>query len=44
MADLLGIKQSVYSRKELGVISITLDEATKIAKYFNMSIDDIFFM
>ncbi len=44
MADLLGfVNKSAYSRKETGIVRFTLLEAKKIADFFNMGVDELFF-
>lgn len=42
LADLLGITQKTYSYKELGKTQFTMNEMFKIAKYLNLSVDEIF--
>lgn len=42
MAKLLGINPKTYSYKELGKNEFSMNEMFKIAKYFNMHIEDIF--
>ena len=42
IADYLGISTKTYRNKELGNSEFTMDEMFKIAKLFNMRIDDIF--
>ena len=42
IADYLGISTKTYRSKELGNSEFTMDEMFKIAKLFNMRIDDIF--
>lgn len=42
MANYLGISTKTYRSKELGNSEFTMDEMFKIAKLFNMRIDDIF--
>jgi len=43
MAELLGLKKALYSKKENGQVKFSLEESKKIADYFNMKIEDIFF-
>lgn len=43
MAKLLGISPSNYLKKESGIVKFSLIEAKKIADYFNMPIEEIFF-
>lgn len=44
MSKLLGLKTAAaYFKKENGSIKFSLDEARKIARYFNRPIEDIFF-
>lgn len=42
MADLVGMRQSTYSRKERGATEITMEEWTLIAKILEVQIDDIY--
>jgi DNA-binding XRE family transcriptional regulator len=43
MASILGLKtSSAYYKKENGSINFSLEEAGKIAKYFNIAIEDVF--
>lgn len=42
IANYLGISTKTYRSKELGNSEFTMDEMFKIAKLFNMRIDDIF--
>lgn len=44
MAELLGFKSpSAYCKKELLQVPFSLEEAQKVANYFNKRIEDIFF-
>jgi DNA-binding XRE family transcriptional regulator len=43
MAKLLNITKSSYSKKELGSVKFSLNEAKLISDKFNISIEDIFF-
>lgn len=43
IAELLGIHEATYNRKEQGVSEFTLSEAKKISDIFNTSIDRLFF-
>lgn len=43
MARYLGISPPTYSKKESGDIRFSLIEAKKIADYFQLSIEEIFF-
>ncbi|BES63672.1 hypothetical protein SANA_01110 [Gottschalkiaceae bacterium SANA] len=44
LAGLLGLKtEASYYKKESGLIKFSVEEARKIAEYFEMSIEDIFF-
>lgn len=43
LASLIGVSPANYSKKEAGAIRFSLIEAQIIAKYFNLSIEDIFF-
>lgn len=43
MLKLLNINKPTYYRKEVGNIKFSLEEAKKIAKYFNMPIEEVFF-
>jgi len=43
MANLLGLKTaSAYYKKENGTINFSIAEANIIAKFFNMTVDEIF--
>lgn len=42
-AKLLGITVATYNRKENGNRRFTVDEAIKLSKIFNTSIEEIFF-
>ena len=42
VAELLGIKQTVYSRYERGFQNIPLEHLLKLADYYNVSTDYIF--
>lgn len=42
LANILGITTKQYGAKELGKVNFNGDEMFKIAKYFNMKVDDIF--
>ncbi len=42
LANLLGISVKQYGYKEIGKAKFNGDEMFKIAKYFNLTIDDIF--
>lgn len=43
MADLLGISRNSYHKKEICEREFTLEEARTISKYFNKTIEEIFF-
>lgn len=43
MAKLLDITKASYSKKELGSVKFSLNEAKLISDKFNVSIEDIFF-
>ncbi len=44
MANIMGIKTtSIYCRKELGGIKVSLEEAHAAAKHFGLSMEEIFF-
>ena len=43
MATKLGLSKGTYSKKERGLIVITLNEAQKIAAILNDTVDKIFF-
>lgn len=43
MADVLGISACNYYKKENGSIRFSLTEAKKVADYFELSIEEIFF-
>lgn len=43
IAELLGISIASYSKKELGDVRFSLQEARVIADFFDHSIEDIFF-
>jgi len=44
MAKLIGLKTaSAYYKKENGTINFSIAEANIIAKFFNMTVDEIFF-
>lgn len=44
IAKLLGLEtKAAYYKKETGDVKFTLPEAKKIADYFNMPIEEIFF-
>jgi DNA-binding XRE family transcriptional regulator len=43
LANLLGVTVATYSRKENGIIKFSLNEAKKIADYFKLKVEDIFF-
>ena len=42
IADLIGITQSSYSRKEKGITNITMQEWTRLAKVFGVEKDEIY--
>ncbi len=42
LADVLGFTRRTYINKVKGTTEFTADEMFKLAKYFNMSIEDIF--
>lgn len=42
LAEHLGIRPSVYYKKETGAIKWSLDEARRVAKFFGASIEEIF--
>ncbi|MBQ2696679.1 MAG: helix-turn-helix transcriptional regulator [Clostridia bacterium] len=39
ISDVLGIRQQVYSKYELGVRSLPLEHLIKLCKYYNASAD-----
>lgn len=39
VAEMLGIRQQVYSKYELGVRSLPLEHLIKLCKYYNASAD-----
>lgn len=41
IAEILGIKQTVYSRYERGFQTIPLEHLIKLADYYNVSVDYI---
>ncbi len=41
VADLLGIKQTQYSRYERGAAQMSIDRYVFLAKYYNVSLDYI---
>lgn len=43
IADMLNMTVSAYNRKERGTRSFTISEAGKLAKFFNTTIEEIFF-
>ena len=44
MAGLLGLKtRGGYFKKENGTVPFTLGEAKKVAEFFGMTVEDIFF-
>jgi len=43
MAKTLGISKGTYSKKENGFLKFSLEEAHQLSKFFNMSIEDLFF-
>lgn len=44
LSELLGLKtRAAYHKKEQGNVSFTLEEAKKIADYFNKEINEVFF-
>ncbi len=43
LASLIGVSPANYSKKEAGLIRFSLVEAQLIAKYFDLTIEDIFF-
>lgn len=43
MANLLNISAANYCKKEKGQLRFSLEEAKKLANYFNLSIEAIFF-
>lgn len=43
IAKLLGISVNTYGAKERGIYDFTLHEAKKLADYFGMSIESLFF-
>lgn len=43
IAKIIGIGLNTYNLKENGKSSFSLEEAKKIADYFNTTIDDLFF-
>lgn len=42
IADLIGVSIKTYSDKELGKIQFKCNEMFTIARYFNLTVDDIF--
>lgn len=42
MANLVGIKQSTYSRKERGVTDVTMEEWILMARVLDVNIEDIY--
>lgn len=42
LADLIGVSMKTYSDKELGKIQFKCNEMFTIAKYFNLTVEDIF--
>lgn len=43
VADLLGVSRPTYSRMEKNPGDITIDDAEKLAKIFNVEVTEIFF-
>lgn len=43
MAEHLGLSVLSYNRKENGKVEFTLNEAKRMADYFGVTIDDLFF-
>lgn len=43
MAEILGMSEASYSRKESGKSKFTLEEAWDLSQYFNTIIDKLFF-
>lgn len=43
MAKIIGISMPNFSKKENGIIRVSLEEAKKMADLFGVKIDDIFF-
>lgn len=43
MAKLINVSVPTYNRKELGVRPFTLEESLKISKFFEKSVEEIFF-
>lgn len=43
LANILGVSLGNYSKKEAGIINFSLIEAREISRYFNLSIEGIFF-
>lgn len=43
IAKLIGVNKATYSKKENEIVRFTLEEARKIADYFNDSIESVFF-
>ena len=43
VADTIGLVRNIYSRKERGIILISLDEAYKISNVLGMSMEELFF-
>ena len=44
LAELLGLKtRGAYQKKEMGNVPFTLEEAKRIADFFRMDINDVFF-
>lgn len=43
MGEMLGLTMAGYRQKETGDRKISIEEANKIAKILNLTLDDIFF-
>ena len=43
VAKMLDISKANYSKKENGIINFSLEEAKKVAAFFKVSVDSIFF-
>lgn len=42
LAKAIGLKPELYNKKEKGTIRMFLSEAMNIARYFNMTVDELF--
>lgn len=43
LAKMIDVTLSTYSKKETGKAAFTLEEARKLAEYFNTNIEELFF-